>query len=93
MQIGNNLYLGVGDEHHWDVVGFLAGSNYTEKVEVTFKFVMEERPDLHVMALALLRPAVAARPEFAIISHILGNTLVRTPVSRRNTSILPFVLH
>jgi hypothetical protein len=71
-------------------VGLLAGNNYTEKVEVTFKFVMEERPDLHASALALLRPAVAARPEFAVLSHILGNTLVHTPVSRHSSSHFAF---
>ena len=67
---------GRGDGAHWDVAGFVDGRNYSEKVEVTFKFVMEQRADLHERALALLRPAVAARPDFAALSHVLGNTLV-----------------
>ena len=54
---------GRGDGAHWDVAGFVDGRNYSEKVEVTFKFVMEQRADLHERALALLRPAVAARPD------------------------------
>ena len=67
---------GRGDGAHWDVAGFVDGRNYSEKVEVTFKFVMEQRADLHERALGLLRPAVAARPDFAALSHVLGNTLV-----------------
>jgi tetratricopeptide (TPR) repeat protein len=67
---------GRGDGAHWDVAGFVDGRNYSEKVEVTFTFVMEQRADLHERALGLLRPAVAARPDFAALSHVLGNTLV-----------------
>ena len=32
---------GRGDGAHWDVAGFVDGRNYSEKVEVTFKFVMD----------------------------------------------------
>jgi len=69
--------LGGDGSKYWDITGFLAGTNYSEKVEVTFKFVIKERPDLRERALKLLRPAVAAWPDAAVLHHILANTLVQ----------------
>lgn len=66
----------------WDFAGFLAGTNYSERAEVAFKIVVETYPDLHDVALAKLRAAVAARPTGAAHMHVLANTLFAAHVAR-----------
>ena len=66
----------------WDFAGFLAGTNYSERAEVAFKMVVETYPDLHDVALAKLRAAVAARPAGAAHTHVLANTLFAAHVAR-----------
>lgn len=71
-----------GNTSYFNVSGLLDGTTYSEKAEVAFTFVTEQRPDLIDTCLSLLRTARATRPGFAIVSHLLANTLVL----RGNTS-------
>lgn len=74
---------GGGNSSVFNVSGFLDGSMYSEKAEVAFSFVIEQRLDLIDTCLRLLRAARASRPGFAVVSHLLANTLL---LLSKNTS-------
>ena len=60
----------------YDLTGFLSGSNYSEKVEVAFKFALEQRRDLQDAGITLLRRAHAEKPGFAVVAHLLADALM-----------------
>lgn len=61
---------------YWDLEGFGNGKNYSDKTEVTVRFALERHPEYTTKVIRFLKDAVKKQPKFAIMSHILANTLV-----------------
>ena len=62
----------------WDVTNLLRGRNYTEKAEVIFKEITEQRATIILpAAILLLRSALKDEPNFAIGCHLLADAIVR----------------
>jgi len=62
----------------WDIPNLLCGRNYTEKAEVVFKEIVEQRAlELLPPALTLIRQARLDEPDFAISAHLLADIAVR----------------
>jgi len=61
---------------YWDLEGFGNGKNYSDKTEVTVRFALERHPEYTTKVINFLKDAVQKEPKFAIMSHILANTLV-----------------
>lgn len=69
-----------------------AGYQYRHKIETTYNLAMDQRPDLLLEGIEILREAIEKEDgQFATAIHILANSLVRYNAYRKEPATGPFI--